>query len=86
MVLRRLFWSLVLVFAFAQVVVAADHAVSGSRLTIKSVANGKSKVVFVSRDPNLVLPALDGSDDPRNATAYDGTSFEIFFADGDRRS
>ncbi len=54
---------------------SADRPIEGQRLVLKRTAT-KAKLVFVSRDPNFLFPAIGSADDPTTA----GALVELFSA------
>ena len=52
---------------------ATDRVIDGQRLVLKQVGAG-TKLIFVSRDPNFLFPAIGGADDPATV----GATIELF--------
>ncbi len=55
---------------------AADRSISGAKLLLRRAPNGSEKLIFVSKDPGFLFPAIGGADDP--STAAGGATIELF--------
>jgi hypothetical protein len=64
---------------------AADQPVAGRKLLIKRAASGAEKLVFASRDPAFLFPAIGGSDDPASGSPG-GAMVEVFTQTGGQAS
>jgi hypothetical protein len=64
---------LVAVLVCASIGSAADHPIDGLRLVLKRSPT-KSSLVFVTRDPTFLFPAIGGPDDPSTG----GATIEVF--------
>jgi hypothetical protein len=47
---------------------ATDQPISGAKLTLRRSSSGKEKLVFVSKDPSFLFPAIGSADDPATGT------------------
>ena len=54
----------ILVLCGARLAVATDQPISGAKLTLRRSSSGKEKLVFVSKDPLFLFPAIGSADDP----------------------
>lgn len=43
---------------------ATDQPISGAKLTLRRSSSGKEKLVFISKDPSFLFPAIGSADDP----------------------
>jgi len=58
----------ILVLCCARLAVAIDQPISGAKLTLRRSSSGKEKLVFVSKDPLFLFPAIGSADDPGTGT------------------
>ena len=58
----------ILVLCGARLAVATDQPISGAKLTLRRSSSGKEKLVFVSKDPLFLFPAIGSADDPGTGT------------------
>ncbi|MFQ5665379.1 MAG: hypothetical protein ACE5I7_03005 [Candidatus Binatia bacterium] len=56
---------------------ALDQPISGVKLFLKRSPSGKERMVFVSKDPNFLFPAIGSADDPANGSPG-GLLVELF--------
>jgi hypothetical protein len=54
----------ILVLCCAPLATALDRPISGAKLTLRRSSSGKEKLVFVSKDPLFLFPAIGSADDP----------------------
>jgi len=47
---------------------AIDQPISGAKLTLRRSSSGKEKLVFISKDPSFLFPAIGSADDPATGT------------------
>jgi hypothetical protein len=66
----------VLVFDVA-LATAADKPVSGQKLQLKRSSSGKEKLVFLTKDPSFLFPAIASADNPASG-APGGMTIELF--------
>src|SRR5262245_35102198 len=69
---------LLVLLAAASITEAADQPISASKLVLAR-SGTKAKLVFTSRDPNALFPAIGGPDDPSVGTPG-GMVIELFSA------
>src|SRR5258706_5645793 len=55
--------------AIATASLAADQWISASKIEIRRSPSGAEKLIFTSRDPSFLFPAIGGADDPSTAGA-----------------
>ena len=53
--------------AIATASLAADQRISASKIEIRRSPSGAEKLIFTSRDPSFLFPAIGGADDPSMA-------------------
>jgi hypothetical protein len=58
-------------------VLALDRPISGKKLQLKRSPSGKEKLVFQSKDPIFLFPAIGSADDPATGTPG-GIRVELF--------
>jgi hypothetical protein len=56
--------ALALCLAIGATALAADQPITGAKLFLKRSASGNERIVFVSKDPNALFPAIGSADDP----------------------
>src|SRR5262249_35644851 len=61
---HRLLAGVALGLVAASVSAAADRGIAGTKLVLQRSAAGHEKLVFVSKDPGLLFPAIGSADDP----------------------
>ncbi len=64
MTLRWHFTAAILVAYCTRLAVAVDQPIEGTKLTLRRSSAGKEKLVFVSKDPMTLFPAIGSADDP----------------------
>ncbi len=59
------------------VATAADKPISGQKLQLRKSSSGKEKLVFLTKDPGFLFPAIASADDPASGTPG-GLTIELF--------
>lgn len=79
--MRTFALSLAVAFVVGTAAVAGAQPVSAVKLQLKE-KNGKQKLLFLSKDANLVAPAVGGADDPQDV----GAELTLCASNGDSAS
>ncbi|HEV7734470.1 MAG TPA: hypothetical protein VGR62_20015 [Candidatus Binatia bacterium] len=77
--MTRLRTALLLGLALSTPALATDQPIAGTKLLLKRSASGKESLVFLSKDPAFLFPAIGSLDDP--ATGSPGGALLELFAD-----
>ncbi len=77
MTLRRLAVTVALAVLVATPAYAIDHPIGGTKLILVRSTSGKEKLVFVSKDPSFLFPAIGSIDDPGTGSPG-GATIELF--------